>query len=78
MVVVVVVWLLVFLFVEKTAVLMCMVLELESSSSHIFLPGALSLTITANCCLFAVPVLVLWVRLEKRKITKNLDVRIFF
>jgi len=62
--------------VDKTAILMRVVLELEcpaaaaaaaSSSSHIFLPGALSLTITANCCLFAVPVLVLWVGLEKRK-----------
>jgi len=56
---------------------MLVVLELEcpaaaaaavaSSSPQIFLPGPLSLTITANCCLFAVPVLVLWVRLEKRK-----------
>jgi hypothetical protein len=83
-----VVWLLVFLFVDKSAILMLVGLELEcpaaaaaavaSSSSHIFLPGPLISHNNGELLPICSPSFSFMGEVGKTKISQKLEVRFLF
>jgi hypothetical protein len=81
------VWLLVFLFVDKSAILMLVVVELEcpaaaaavaSSSSHIFLPGPLISHNNGELLPICSPSFSFMGEVGKTKISQKLEVRFLF